>query len=368
MTEHVDFLIVGSGLTGATIARVLTDAGHPVLVLERREHWGGNVHDHLHHSGIRIHTYGPHTFRTGSDRIWRFVNRFLPFTTYHHKVKSLVDGRLENWPISKSYVRRVAGEDWKPAFEGTPRNFKQASLAMMPQVIYEKFVKGYTEKQWGVPADTLAASLARRIDFRDDDDPHFKQHKYQGLPQHGYAALMQAMLEGIPMRLGVDYLQAREKFSVRKHLIFTGPVDEFFGFDLGRLQYRGQQRTHTYLPEAEYVQPGFQVNNPDPANGPHIRTLEWKYLLSPQEQMRAVGTILTTETPYTPVEPQHYEYPFPDAQNAALYAQYQRRAKSLDRVLICGRLGEYRYFDMDQAIARALMLGQRLLNRYPIEP
>ena len=149
-------------------------------------------------------------------------------------------------------------------------------------------------------------------------------------------------------------------------MIFTGPIDEFFGFDLGKLKYRGQQRSHSYFREQEFAQPAFQVNNPDPANGSHIRTLEWKYLLTPHERERAAGTVLTTETPYTPVEPQDYEYPFPDAENAALYAQYRRRAQALDRVLICGRLGEYRYYDMDQAIARALMLGNRLLKRYAV--
>lgn len=368
MAERVDFIIVGSGLTGATLARLLVDAGQQVLVLERREHLGGNVHDHLHPSGIRIHTYGPHTFRTGSDRIWQFVNRFAPFRPFRVQVKSFVDGNLENWPVSKSYVTRAAGAEWKPEFEGTPQNFEEASLRVMPRVIYDKFVKGYTEKQWGVEAHTLAPVLARRIDFRDDNDPHFKQHKHQGLPQDGYTAMMQAMLDGIPLRLGVDYLKARDKYSVGKHLIFTGPIDEFFGFDLGRLKYRGQHREHRYLSETAFAQPVFQVNNPDPAAGPHIRTLEWKHLLSPQEQRNITGTVLTTETPYTPFKPHDYEYPFPDTVNAELYERYRSRARALDRVLICGRLGEYRYYDMDQAIARALLLGSRLFKQYSISP
>jgi UDP-galactopyranose mutase len=355
-------LIVGSGLTGATIARLLHDAGREVLVLERRDHVGGNVHDHLHPSGIRIHTYGPHSFRTGSERIWNFVRRFSPFIPFRMTVKSFVDGAYENWPVVESYVRRVVAPDWQPEFKGTPQNFEQASLSMMPRLIYEKFVKGYTEKQWGVPACSLSPALARRIDFRADDNPYFKLHKYQGLPRDGYAALMENMLEGIPVRKRKDYLARRDEFRANKHLIFTGPIDEFFEFDLGKLTYRGQRREHKYLPDVESVLPGFQVNYPDPASGPHIRTLEWKHLPSPNHE-RVTGTVLTTETPYSPSDPNAYEYPFPNAENAALYARYRRRANTLKNVLICGRLGEYRYYDMDQAIARALMLGQRLLQR-----
>jgi UDP-galactopyranose mutase len=340
----------------------LRDAGREVLVLERRDHVGGNVHDHLHPSGIRIHTYGPHSFRTGSQRIWRFVNRFAPFAPYRMTVKSLVDGAYENWPVVESYVRRVA-PDWQPEFQGTPENFEQACLNRMPRVVYEKFVKGYTEKQWGVPAVTLSSNLARRIDFRSDDNPYFKLHKYQGLPRDGYATLMQNILDGIPVRCGVDYLARRDEFYAGKHLIFTGPIDEFFEFDLGRLAYRGQIRSHTYHADAESLLPGFQVNYPDPGQGPQIRTIEWKYLLPPGERAQVKGTVLTTETPYSPTDPNAYEYPFPDAENEALYVRYRRRAQALKNVLICGRLGEYRYYDMDQAIARAWMLGQRLLKQ-----
>lgn len=362
MTERIEYLIVGSGLTGATIARVLTDAGHRVLVLERRAHLGGNVHDHLHSSGIRIQTYGPHTFRTGSDRIWNYVRRFGNFFDYQAEIKTLVDGRIENWPIAASYVRRAVGEDWQPGFRGKPHNFEQASLRLMPRVVYEKFIKGYTEKQWGVPASALDVSLAKRIEFRPDDDPYLVHRKYQALPRDGYAAFMCAMLEGIPVYTGVDYLRQRKEFLATRKLIFTGPIDEFFDFELGRLAYRGQVRTHAYFPDTATAQSYFQINNPDPANGAHIRTLEWKHLMPRAQQEHLRGTVLTRETPFSPTDPNQYEYPFPDAANAALYARYRKRADALPDVLICGRLGEYRYYDMDQAIARALMLARRLLQ------
>lgn len=359
---NIDYLIVGSGLTGAVLARTLHDAGHAVLVVERRAHLGGNVHDHVHaESGIVVHTYGPHYFRTNDEDLWRFVNRFTGFYRYEAELKSLVDGRHENWPIAGSYIQRTVGSDWTPEFTGQPANFEQASLAMMPRPIYEKFVKGYSEKQWGVPATALSAALAKRFDVREDDEPRLMRHRQQGIPDGGYTRMMSNMLAGIPVRTGVDYLAERSAFRARRLTIFTGPIDEYYGFDLGRLVYRGQRRTHEYLPDTAQFQPCGQVNNPDPADGPHVRTLEWKHMMPPQAAAATRGTLLTRETPFTPSEPGEYEYPFPDDANARLYAAYRERADRDDGLLVCGRLGEYRYYDMDQAIARAQMLARRVL-------
>ena len=187
-----DYVIAGSGLTGAVLARLLTDAGESVVVLDRRPHLGGNVADRRHESGIKVHMYGPHYFRTVSDDIWQFVNRFTRFYPYQHQVKSLVDGRLENWPISGSYIRRVCGARWQPAIANSkPRNFEEAALSLMPCVIYEKFVKRYSEKQWGVRADRLAARLCQRFDVRHDDNPYLTpKAKYQGIPSEGYSKMM----------------------------------------------------------------------------------------------------------------------------------------------------------------------------------
>ena len=358
-----DFLIVGSGLTGAVIARKLADAGQSVLVLDRRLHLGGNVHDHRHGSGVRVHTYGPHYFRTNNEDIWRFVNAFSAFYKYEAVLKSYVDGALENWPVAESYVRRLCGADWCPAFTGQPNNFEEASLAMMPRLVYEKFVKTYTEKQWGVPASQLSPLLARRFNMRQDDEPRLTRHKYQGLPEGGYASLMQNMLAHIPIVLGCDYLQHRNEFRARLGTVFTGPMDNYFGYDLGRLKYRGQNREHIYLPDTDFKQPCGQVNNPDPNCGPHIRTLEWKHMMPPAEARSITGTVLTRETAITPADENDFEYPFPDEANARLFAAYRERARKIPRLLICGRLGEYRYYDMDQAIARALLLADRLLSQ-----
>jgi len=362
VTAHVDYVVVGSGLTGATIARVLHDAGWRVQVLERRAHLGGNVHEHRHPSGIRIHTYGPHYFRTNSEELWAFVNRFGAFHPFVAEVRTEVEGAIEAWPVTADYIRRVAGEGWRPECSGTPQNFEEASLAMMPGEIYRRFVRGYTEKQWGVSATSLSADLAKRFDVRHDGDTRLMRHRYQGIPVEGYDVFMARVLEGIPCELGVDYLAERAQWTPTRRVIFTGPIDEYYGYDLGRLAYRGQQRTHEYRPDvAGVVLPVGQVNNPDPARGAHIRTLEWKHMMPPDEVARVRGTVLTRETPFSPEEPSGYEYPFPDAVNRVLYERYRTRADADAGVLICGRLGEYRYYDMDQAIARARVLAGRLL-------
>ena len=358
-----DYIVVGSGLTGAVIARLLTDAGREVVVLERRSHLGGNVHDHEHASGIRIHTYGPHYFRTNSERIWEYANRFARFFRFEAKVVSLVDGRYEQWPIAASYIRQHVGPNWTPAFKGTPRNFEEAALSLMPRVVYEKFVKEYNEKQWGVPARTLAADLCKRFDVRADDEVRLKPEcRRQGIPECGYAEWMRRMLSGIPVLLNYDYLRRRSDVVSRKMLVFTGPIDEFFEFDLGRLSYRSQRREHRFVAGVAFAQPCGQVNNPSYAGGPHIRTLEWKHMMEPAKARNTSGTVLTTETPFTPTDPSEFEYPFPDRPNAELAEAYRLRASLLENVLICGRLGEFRYFDMDQAIGRAMGLTKRILT------
>jgi UDP-galactopyranose mutase len=358
---EADFVIVGSGLTGATIARTLADEGCDVLVLERRSHLGGNVHDWTHESGIRVHTYGPHYFRTSSEPLWRFVTRFAAFHRYEPSIASLVDGRIESWPVTEKYLERTIGRDWRPDYDGPIENFEDACLSMMPRLVYDRFVRDYSEKQWGVPARALRKDLAGRFDVRKDGETRLSRHRYQGIPLRGYAAFMRSLLAGIPVELGFDYTAHRQAVRARRLLVFTGPIDEFFDFDLGRLAYRGQRRVHEFLPGVGKAQPCGQVNNPSPQNGAHIRTLEWKHMMPEAEAASIEGTLLTRESPYSPSDPNGYEYPFPDDANRDLYDRYRRRADALAGVLICGRLGEYKYYDMDQAIARARILAARIV-------
>jgi UDP-galactopyranose mutase len=357
-----DYVVVGAGITGATVARQLADAGRDVVVIDRRDHSGGNVHDFVHASGIRVHTFGPHYFRTNSSEIWQYVRRFAAFHPYRALVNSFVDGSYFTWPLNRSGLRSIAGGLCISQPLLPPANFEEACLAMMPRVVYERFVRGYTQKQWGVAPVNLEKDLARRFDVREDDEICFSKHTFQGIPSDGYAAFIQNMLRGIPQLLNCDYLKHRKVIHHKKKLIFTGPIDEFFGFDSGKLKYRAQRRTHEFYPNRATSLPVGQVNNPDVQNGPHIRTLEWKHMMHPATAAGIKGTVLTREIPFTPDDPNEYEYPFPDPHNRRLYNRYRERASQLSDTLICGRLGEYRYLDMDQALARALMLSRQLLD------
>lgn len=366
MLHTPDYLIIGAGLTGATIARMLHDAGHRVLVLERRSRVAGNVHDSVHESGIRLHDHGPHYFRTSSPRIWDFVNRFAEFHQFEARVKSWVDGEHVSWPLGRTWIEQRIGSYAPGQRAESPANFEEAALSLMPSPVYEKFVKPYNEKQWGVPAVTLTADLCRRFDVREDDEDRLTpKASHQGVPKGGYTAMVEAMLKDIPVLLNTHVGAAAaepEALKPGRLTFFTGPIDEYFDFCEGRLLYRAQKRAHTWLPDIDLQQPCVQVNNPLHELGPHIRTIEWKHLMPETYASRIKGTLLTTETPFTPDDPRDYEYPFPDAQNQTLYRRYRERADAVNDVVFCGRLGEYRYLDMDQAIGRAQMIANRVLE------
>jgi len=349
-----DFVIVGSGLTGSTIGRILADNNQNVIILDRKEHIAGNVFDYKHESGAMIHKYGPHYFRCGSEKIWNFVNRFSEFYDWSSVLMSKVNGEYLNWPVQQSYIEKIAGKDWN-LFKGEPKNFEEACLAKMPLQLYELFIKGYTEKQWGVKCTDLDKELATRI----------TNNKCNALPRNGYTEMVRNMIGDIKVELNYDYLKNKDKVVANKLLIFTGPVDEFFGYKYGKLMYRGQNRKVEHLSDTTEYQPYIQVNYPN-AEDPRIRTIEWKHLMHEDDKKHVKGTLLTHETPFTPENPHQYEYPFPDKINKALYEQYKAEAESLENVLICGRLGEYRYYDMDQAIGRAMNFAADILQRFNI--
>lgn len=362
--RNYDHVVVGSGLTGGVIARLLSDAGRRVLLVERRRQIGGNVADAVHPSGIRYNTHGPHYFRTSSRRIWEFVSRFAEFYPYEARLRALVDGREEQWPVSGEYIRRTTGGGWKPE-EHTREpaaNFEAAVLRKMPAHAYTHFVRDYTEKQWGRPASSLSASLAARIQVRHDDDPRLTpRHIYQGLPREGYSALVTRLTAGIDIELGTAYEDVGGLIRARGTTVFTGAIDEYFGFVLGRLEYRAQQRETVYEPGHDRVQSVAQMNLPQHASGPAIRSVEWTHLLEPAARARVRGTLVTREVPRAARQTDDAEYPVPDATNAALYERYRALAAGLPDVVFCGRLGEYRYLDMDQAIGRAMLMARRLL-------
>ncbi len=360
-----DFVIVGAGLTGSTIARILTDNGQDVVIVDRKDHIAGNIYDYKDESGAMIHKYGPHYFRCGSEKIWNFLNRFTEFYNWSALLKSKVGNEYLSWPVNEDYINKIVGEDWN-LFKGEPLNFEEVCLSRMPKQIYEMFIKGYTEKQWGVKATELSKDLAVRITINKGNvntlTPH---HKWNALPRYGYTEMMRSMVNGIPLTLQYDYLRNKEAVIANKLLVFTGPVDEFFNYKHGKLKYRGQNRRIEHLENTEQHQPCIQVNYPNPED-PRIRTIEWKHLMHPDDKAKVKGTMLTHETPFTPENANQYEYPFPDKQNKELYEQYKSEADALSDVLICGRLGEYRYYDMDQAIGRAMKLATEIMEKFEI--
>lgn len=362
-----DFVIVGAGLTGSTIARILADHNQDVMILDRKNHPAGNVYDYRHVSGAMVHKYGPHYFRCGAEKIWNFLNRFTEFYNWSATIRSKVQDDYLNWPVNQDYIEKVAGKDWeKEIFKGDQSNFEEACLAKMPRQLYELFIKGYTEKQWGVKATKLDKELAVRITINKSNvNTLTPNHKWNALPRNGYTEMVKNMINDIPLELDFDYLLHKEKIVARKMLIFTGPIDEFFGYKYGKLKYRGQNRHTEHLEEVGQYQPCIQVNYPN-IEDPRIRTIEWKHLMHPEEKEQVKGTVLTHETPFTPENSNHYEYPFPDKINKQLYEKYKTESEGLKNVLICGRLGEYRYYDMDQAIGRAMKLAGELLVKFEI--
>jgi UDP-galactopyranose mutase len=362
MTRRADFVIVGTGITGATIARLLNDAGCSVLMVERRDHVAGNIFDYDHECGARMNRYGPHYFRTSSPAIWDFVQRFAHFRAYEARVLARVDNRLEQWPVSGSFIRRVA-PGFHPGPDLTGTTFEQAACSLVPRQVFELFIREYTEKQWGTGAEALSADLAKRIRVNWNDDARLTPNAtYQGLPAHGYTALVANMIHGIPVEMGVDFLAHRTAFQPRRATVFTGGIDEYFGYCLGRLKYRGQRREVVYHSDIDRLQPVAQVNEPQHASGPQIRLIEWKHMMRAGAAERVAGTVVTRETPCAPDDSDHQEYPFPDAESQRLYRKYQELAAREGNVVFCGRLGEYRYLDMDQAIARATLWAGRLTN------
>ncbi len=360
-----DFVIVGAGLTGTTIARILTDHEQEVIIVDRKDHLAGNAYDYRHESGAMIHKYGPHYFRCGSEKIWNFLNRFTEFYNWSANLLSQVNDEYFNWPVNQDYIEKIAGKNWE-AFKDEPSNFEEACLTKMPWELYELFIKGYTEKQWGVKATDLDKELAVRITINKSNvNSLTPNHKWNALPRNGYTEMVKNMIDDIPIKLEFDYLQHKENIVANKMLIFTGPIDEFFEYKYGRLKYRGQKRYIEHLENTDQYQPSIQVNYPD-AKEPRIRTIEWKHLMLPDEKDKVKGTLLTHETPFTPEHSNQYEYPFPDKINKHLYEQYKADAESLDNILICGRLGEYRYYDMDQAIGRAMKLASEILEKFKI--
>ncbi len=357
-----DFLIIGSGLFGAVFAHEARTAGKRVLMLERRSHVGGNIYCE-EKEGIRIHKYGAHIFHTSDREVWDYANRFVSFNNYINSPVANYRGELYNLPFNMNTFAKMWGivtpaeaatkiaEQRRAANIKEPRNLEEQAISLIGTDIYTKLIKGYTEKQWGRSCTELPAFIIRRLPVRYTFDNNYFNDRYQGIPIGGYNRLIDALLEGVEVRTGIDY----NKTEVRAHyqgcaqtVVYTGPIDAYFGYQLGTLSYRGLRFETERLEEANHQ--GVAVMNYTAREVPYTRIIEHKHFEFGTQPI----TYITREYPAEWHPGEEAYYPVNDARNQALYADYAALAKKEDGTIFGGRLAEYRYYDMDDVIRSAI--------------
>ncbi len=365
-----DYLIVGAGLYGVTCARLLTDEGKKVLVIDRRDHIAGNVYTE-ETEGIQVHRYGAHIFHTNDRKVWDFVQRFAEFNRFTNAPIANYKGELYSLPFNMYTFNRMWGvvtpeeaeakieEQRRSAGITEPGNLEEQAISLVGTDIYEKLIKGYTEKQWGRPCRELPAFIIRRLPVRFTYDNNYFNALYQGIPVGGYTGMVSRMLEGIEVRLVVDYLEDREAYeNTAGQVIYTGPIDAYFGYSLGHLEYRSV-RFETELLDIPNFQGNAAVNYTD-AETPWTRIIEHKWFEfgKDPEGNPLPKTVISREysSEWKPGEEPYY--PVNDEKNGTMYAAYKELADKEtvngNPVIFGGRLGEYRYYDMDQVIAAAM--------------
>ncbi|MGZ8359893.1 MAG: UDP-galactopyranose mutase [Allosphingosinicella sp.] len=369
--QRYDYLVVGAGFAGATLAeRLATQHDASVLMVDKRPHIGGNAYDRRDASGLLIHQYGPHIFHTNSDEIFAYLSNFTDWRPYEHRVLASVRDQMVPIPINRTTLNRLFGANLQDDAEAAAylasraepvvdiRTSEDVVVAAVGRELYELFFQGYTRKQWGIDPSDLDKSVTARIPTRTNEDDRYFGDKYQVMPRHGYTAMFENMLDqpGIDLVLGTDYRDVASDIDA-KHVIYTGPIDEYFGFRFGKLPYRSLRFEHRTV-DQEQVQPVAVVNYPDPAV-PYTRITEYKHLTGQSHPK----TSLTYEYPQAQGDPY---YPIPRPENQALFKRYEALALATPGVTFVGRLATYRYYNMDQVVGQALATFRRLA-RAPVE-
>ena len=375
-TLPYDYLIVGAGLFGATFAHLATRRGKRCLVIDKRPHTGGNIYCETI-EGINVHKYGAHIFHTSDREVWDFVNSIVPFNRYTNSpVAQAPDGRLYNLPFNMNTFYRMWGvttpaqaqaklhEQRSQAIAAMeaagikePRNLEEQALTLIGRDIYEQLIKGYTEKQWGRPCNELPAFIIRRLPVRLTFDNNYFNDTCQGIPVGGYNRLIDGLLEGSDIQLNADFFSDRRKWENIAHkTVFTGKIDQFYGYRFGRLEYRTVRFETETLPVANHQ--GNAVVNYTSANVPYTRIIEHKHFeaLTQAEIDANPHTVISREYSTEWTEGMEPFYPVNDARNQAVYEQYRRLADNETNVLFGGRLAEYKYYDMAPIIANAFKL------------
>lgn len=361
-----EYLIVGAGLFGACFAFEALKRGKSVLILDRRSHIGGNVYTE-HSNGICVHTYGAHIFHTNNKEIWEYVNHFAHFDAYVHSPKANFKGKMYSLPFSMNMFSEMWGvstPDEAQAILNTqrrqkneiPRNLEEQAISMVGTDIYERIICGYTEKQWGRPCCELPPFILTRLPLRFTYDNNYFSAKYQGLPLEGYTPMIQNMVKSADVICGQDYLlDAAFWRKQARRIIFTGPIDEYFSYKHGTLEYRSLRFETEYLDIEDYQ--GTAVVNYTDAQTPWTRIIEYKHLGNQSAQ----GTIISREYSIPWKKNTEPYYPVNDVKNNALYELYKKEALKERDVYFGGRLGEYKYYDMDATVESALRLANTLL-------
>jgi UDP-galactopyranose mutase len=358
-----DCLVVGAGFAGAVVAeRLASQLGQRVLVVDRRPHIGGNAYDHYDDAGVLVHRYGPHIFHTNAPRVFEYLSQFTQWRPYEHRVLAQVGAMQLPVPINRTTLNRLYGLDLDEqgaaaflAARATPvtevRSARDVVVGQVGQELYETFFEGYTRKQWGLDPSQLDKSVTARVPTRTSTDDRYFQDTLQAMPLHGYTRMFERMLmhPNIKLMLNTDFRELPGALSYR-HLVYCGPIDEYFGFCHGRLPYRSLRFKHETL-DRERLQDVAVVNYPS-AEVPYTRITEYKHLTGQQH----ARTSISYEFPCADGDPY---YPVPNAENAALYERYQALALATPGVSFTGRLGSYRYYNMDQVVAQSLSLFQR---------
>ena len=363
-----DYLIVGAGLFGAVFAERAMAAGKKVLVIDKRESIGGNIYTEQI-EGIQIHKYGAHIFHTNDKTVWEYVNRFAEFNRYTNSPVANYYGELYSLPfnmytfnkmwgvVTPDEARAKIAEQKAEAGITEPRNLEEQAISLVGTDIYEKLVKGYTEKQWGRPCSELPAFIIRRLPVRFTFDNNYFNALYQGIPIGGYTAMVEKMLSGIEVRLGVDYFDDRENLdSLAERVVYTGQIDRYFDFCYGPLGYRSV-RFDTEVLETENYQGNAVINYTD-SETPYTRIIEHKHFEFGNQPKTVISKEYSQEW-HPGIEPY---YPINDEANGSLYEKYRSLAEKETKTLFGGRLAEYKYYDMDAVIASALKVAERELN------
>ena len=368
-----DYLIVGAGLYGAVFAREATEAGKKVLVVDKRPNIAGNVYTE-DVEGIKVHVYGAHIFHTNNREVWDYVNRFATFNRFTNSPVANYKGELYSLPFNMYTFNKMWGvvtpeeaaakiAEQRKEISGEPKNLEEQAISLVGRDIFEKLVKGYTEKQWGRDCKDLPAFIIRRLPVRLTFDNNYFNALYQGIPTEGYTKLVERLLDGIEVRLNCDYLENREALDRQaERVVYTGPIDAFFGFRLGTLEYRSV-RFETELLDRPNFQGNAAVNYTD-RETPWTRIIEHKWFTFGRDEQgnELPKTVISREysAEWKPGDEPYY--PVNDEKNSALYRQYRALAEREEKVVFGGRLGEYKYYDMDQVIAAALQKAREELT------